>query len=372
MASLEELLAQTERGTPEGAAFTGVLNKLPGMGGFFGAGDYMARQGDQNRLRGKIAQQDESMAVIKDVLKQAGGDPEAAIKALLATGDPIGVEMASKLRALAPKPGMQQIGTGLYDPATQTVISPPEKPKTPGTFEGVHNVPGGYLTPKEGGGFTFTRTQKESEGGAVTVTEINDPDDPTKMIKIDAKTGRFIGRFDKPKAFKPLPGPLQKQLTEVSELADASERFKSTFKNEYGGKTVTGGLSNLTGRVLGDETGQAQWWQDYELYQSQVRNKLFGSALTSPEISAWNKSAINPRMDVEQIKLNLERRNKLEQTAISRLMKGASIAYDKNQIEAFTGRSIDGARTTEYIEIRTTPSGKRLGKKADGTIEEIK
>jgi len=27
---------------------------------------------------------------------------------------------------------------------------------------------------------------------------------------------------------------------------------------------------------------------------------------------------------------------------------------------------------TQYIEIRTTPSGKRLGKKADGTIEEIK
>lgn len=146
---------------------------------------------------------------------------------------------------------------------------------------------------------------------------------------------------------KALPAPLQKQLTEAAELDDATQRFHSTFKPEYGGKTVTGELGNVYGKVMGDSTGQTQWWQDYELHQSQVRNKLFGSALTAPEIEAWNKSAINPRMDPKQIKLNLERRATLERTAINRLMKGAAAGgYNKDQIEAFTGRPVPNSAPT--------------------------
>ena len=142
---------------------------------------------------------------------------------------------------------------------------------------------------------------------------------------------------------KVLPSPLQKQLTEAAELTDATTRFKTTFKDEYGGKTVTGELGNVAGRIFGDESGQSQWWQDYELHQSQVRNKLFGSALTAPEIEAWNKSAINPRMEAKQIKENLARRFKLENTGLERLMKGAAAGgYKKEQIEAFTGREVSG------------------------------
>ena len=139
-----------------------------------------------------------------------------------------------------------------------------------------------------------------------------------------------------------LPPALQKQLTEAAELADATERFKKTFKPTYGGKLITGDLTNVTGRIFGDDTGQAQWWQDYELHQSQVRNKLFGSALTAPEIEAWNKSAINPRMAPSEIQKNLGRRDMLEQRAVDRLIKGATAGkYNREQIEAFTGRSTE-------------------------------
>lgn len=142
---------------------------------------------------------------------------------------------------------------------------------------------------------------------------------------------------------KAIPVPLQKQLTESAELADATQRFVSGFKDEFGGKTITGGAGNVYGRIMGDDTGQAQWWQDYELHQSQVRNKLFGSALTAPEIEAWNKSAINPRMNSGEIRKNLARRAELEQSGLARLMKGiAAGGYNKAQIEAFTGRSFDG------------------------------
>lgn len=142
---------------------------------------------------------------------------------------------------------------------------------------------------------------------------------------------------------KPLPGPLQKQLTESAELADATQRFVGTFKDDYAGYTLgaVGDAVNWAKRTFGDESGQAQWWQDYELHQSQVRNKLFGSALTAPEIAAWNKSAINPGMDPTQVRENLGRRDKLEKIGIERLMKGAAAGgYKKEQIEAFTGRSL--------------------------------
>lgn len=142
---------------------------------------------------------------------------------------------------------------------------------------------------------------------------------------------------------RPIPSPLQKQLTESSEIADATQRFNSTFKDTYAGDPLTGELRNTVGRYFGDDTGRSQWWQDYELHQSQVRNKLFGSALTQPEIEAWNKSAINPKMEVKQVKENLKRRNDIEQKGIDRLIKGTIAGgYSKEQVEALTGRGGGG------------------------------
>jgi hypothetical protein len=199
---------------------------------------------------------------------------------------------------------------------------------------------------------------------APTVVEIVDPNDPSKSIKIDAKTREKIGDAPRSAAGRPLPAPLQKQLTEAAELADATTRFSTTFKDDFGGKTVTGGLGNTVGRIMGDDTGQSQWWQDYELHQSQIRNKLFGSALTAPEIAAWEKSAINPRMEAKQIKENLGRRDKLEQTAINRLMRGAAVTYNREAIEAFTGRPIDGRPAEPAAP--AAPSGYQEGQTATG------
>jgi len=102
--SLEALLAASEKGSPEGAAFGNLLNKLPAMGGYFGAGDYISRMADQNRVRGKIAASDEERAIMTDLIKQAGGDPEKAIKALIGISSPEAIEMATKMKGLAPKP----------------------------------------------------------------------------------------------------------------------------------------------------------------------------------------------------------------------------------------------------------------------------
>jgi hypothetical protein len=161
-----------------------------------------------------------------------------------------------------------------------------------------------------------------------------------------------------------IPTPLANKLTEAAELADATARFSSTFKDGFAGKTLTGDLSNTTGKLFGDSTGQAQWWQDYELHQSQIRNKLFGSALTPAEIEAWNRSAINPRMAPSEIRKNLTRRNTLENSGLNRLMKGvAAGGYNKEQIEAFTGRSLDGVP-----QAPAAPGRQRLRFDAQGNL----
>lgn len=174
-----------------------------------------------------------------------------------------------------------------------------------------------------------------------TVT-IEDPDNPGKNIVIDSRTRQKIGNAPaKQNAEKALPTPMVKSLTEAAETADATTRFTTTFKDEFAGKTVTGGLGNTAGRIFGDDTGQSQWWQDYELHQSKARNTLFGSALTKTEADAWEKSAINPRMDPKQVRENLKRRDELESRALDRLMRGAAAGgYNKEQIEAYTGRTV--------------------------------
>lgn len=177
----------------------------------------------------------------------------------------------------------------------------------------------------------------DAQGKPVFVQPSGRPDTPPRVVE-------NVFPPPKPATQRAVPTPLANKLTEAAELADATTRFSTTFQDRFGGKTFSGDLSNVTGRLLGDESGQAQWWQDYELHQSQIRNKLFGSALTASEIEAWNKSAINPRMNSGEIRKNLNRRKDLEAKGLERLMKGAAAGgYNKEQIEALTGRTLDGA-----------------------------
>jgi hypothetical protein len=162
-----------------------------------------------------------------------------------------------------------------------------------------------------------------------------------------------------------IPTPLQKQLTEGAEIADATDRFVSSFKDEYGGYVLegVGNAVNWVKRKFGDDSGQAQWWQDYELHQSKVRNSLFGSALTKYEIGQWSKAAIEPGMDPAEIRKNLQLRQKLETTGLERLMAGtAAGGYIKEQIEAFTGRKLKEnsggpKKITNDAEYNALPSG---------------
>lgn len=153
---------------------------------------------------------------------------------------------------------------------------------------------------------------------------------------------------------KSLPTTAIKSLTGAGQAVEDTNRLTNTFKDGYGGKTILGNLSNTIGRLAGDDTGQAQWWQDMDQLQNQTRHELFGSALTKTELSAWEKTSVNPRMNAGEIKKNLLRRQEIEARAASKLARGyAAAGYSKDQINELLGTA------AEYLDKPAPPAGNK-------------
>lgn len=170
--------------------------------------------------------------------------------------------------------------------------------------------------------------------------------------------GRMIGAEGKDAKGKALPSPAVTKLAGMADAVESTERAVQGFKPEYGGKLVLGRLSNTIGKLAGDDTGQVQWWQDFDTAQNQARHALFGSALTATEKAAWEEISINPRMDSREIQKNLARRQQLEANAASKLARAyAAGGYNKDQIGELLGASAD------YLETPAAPAG---GTKAKG------
>lgn len=120
--------------------------------------------------------------------------------------------------------------------------------------------------------------------------------------------------------------------------------FTKTFENRFAGRIPGTGDAQMTmGRYLPgwshkDNVDGAAWWQGYDRYKNQVRNDLFGSALTATEQAAFEKADINPSMDPEQIKKNIKIQQDIVQGAMKR-KAGALLAggYDPRQIAAAYG-----------------------------------
>lgn len=163
-----------------------------------------------------------------------------------------------------------------------------------------------------------------------------------------------------------LPQPAVTSLSNAGKSVETSQRLLRTFKDDYGNKTITGDLSNTTKRIFGDDTGQAQWWQDMEQAQNMTRHELFGSALTATELAAWNKTSINPRMDAAQIKENLKRRAEIEARAASKLARSYEVAgYSKDQIRELLGTA------AEYLDKPALPVGSQSLPGADEIDAEL-
>lgn len=166
-----------------------------------------------------------------------------------------------------------------------------------------------------------------------------------KPTVIDARTGQAIGEAppkgsgDGPNG-KSLPPNVITKIAETSNTYDEFSGLLDGFKDTYGGYKVraAGDIANAWKRNVGSDDGQADWWQRYQMQQNEVRNRLFGSALTATEKSEFDKAMINPGMTPESIKTNLGRQLETMKKAEAKIYKAyLSGGFSRDQLNELTG-----------------------------------
>lgn len=150
---------------------------------------------------------------------------------------------------------------------------------------------------------------------------------------------------------RPLPPKAIDDLSKASAQYENVSRLVNTFKGEYGGQPILGETRNLAGRTFGDDSGQAQWWQDYQDQKNLIRNQLFGSALTVTERNEFDKAQISPGMSPKEIEKNLAR----QQSAAERALQKLSNVYRKGGYNAEQLDELTGSLTAKPIAPTAAP-----------------
>ncbi len=148
----------------------------------------------------------------------------------------------------------------------------------------------------------------------------------------------------------PPPKPRAMTRPTINDLAGAGTgvtdltRLSENWNDQYGGFGVGwwGDFNNWLGRnapgASSEDRGRAAWWQDYQGYKNKVRHDLFGSALTATERAEFDKAIINPGMDPEAIRTNLELQRSAAERAAQKLAAAyLAQGYPPAQIEAALG-----------------------------------
>jgi len=129
-----------------------------------------------------------------------------------------------------------------------------------------------------------------------------------------------------PEGAAPIPESAAKRIIEQTGEYDQLIGIGDTFDPSYAGYK-----SNFLGDAAieakkrfgeGEESVKmVQWWQGYQSYVNNVRNRLFGAALTSTEKTEFLKAMVTPGMKPAQIEANLRRQKEIVRKAIARESK---------------------------------------------------
>jgi hypothetical protein len=141
------------------------------------------------------------------------------------------------------------------------------------------------------------------------------------------------------------PVGVQKQAQEAVGEYNAFRELTSSFDDDYANNSwlpFEGGVSNAMGQSIFGTEGQkkqADWWRRYrKQYELGARNRLFGSALTEPEIRAWNSASIQPNSPPDVIKKALDAMQMVSQRVLLRQAQGHAAIYDPEWIDASYGQ----------------------------------
>jgi hypothetical protein len=203
--------------------------------------------------------------------------------------------------------------------------------------------------------------RKEMETGVTNTTYLGPTADGTGSIFLDKRTGNIeVKPIQIAGKEKQLPAGLQKDLGEKAASFNQLSSLESGFKPDYAGYGIAGvgDLANWTARQFNvGNTDAADWWQQYQAYRNKVRHEMFGAALTGTETAQWEKQDINPGMQPDRIKANIQRQREIIEGALRR--RAASLAkqgYSKDAIKAEMGERFDeAARDKDPQEAGSAP-----------------
>lgn len=150
-------------------------------------------------------------------------------------------------------------------------------------------------------------------------------------------------------AAKARPKPRTLSFGDTQKLADKGvqyeniKRYGGDFEDKYAGYGRGGETAMWTARNLPFLTGEttekaAGFWQDYDRYKNQVRNDLFGSALTASEKQAFEAADISPNMSPKLIRENLAKQQAATKSALAKIGKSlVSSGYAPEAVEGALG-----------------------------------
>jgi hypothetical protein len=138
---------------------------------------------------------------------------------------------------------------------------------------------------------------------------------------------------------KPLPTNILTDLAKRSDNVVQLAGMKETFKPEYGGYVTdaAGRLAITVALKSSDAKSKefGQWWQNYDLYANQVRNDLFGAALSRQEAAMFDRATVTAGMSGTQIAENLKRQQEIAQRGYDRLSNAMlTQGYSKSGLNA--------------------------------------
>lgn len=157
------------------------------------------------------------------------------------------------------------------------------------------------------------------------------------QLHIDAAQKAAIAAADGKQIPLPSMEKLAKQSNGVSDISNLSSSFKQSYVG-FGSDLLGKGAISLALRSSDPKSIEfGQWWQTYQNQVNQIRNDLFGAALTNTEKAEFDRAIVTPGMSGPQAQANLERQASAAQRAFEKITKAAAAGgYSKSALEALS------------------------------------
>ena len=161
------------------------------------------------------------------------------------------------------------------------------------------------------------------------------------------------------------------KFTQLQKLSDSFEdSFSSTIPGFAAGENILGQKFDF-----GDVGAQSDWWRNYQSLRNEVRNSLFGGALTPTEAEEFLKEDINTGMKSERIRNKLQSQLEIVSGALNRQAGPlAAGGKSRSQINSALGGDVLGRRFFKLGET-INKGGKKfrvIRPGIDPEVEEVK